>query len=166
MNSVVGDPDANSYVDLTYANEFFANSVNSADWPTTDSPKETALIEATRLLDTQFDWVGFIATETQSLRWPRDEVYDMDGRLYADTVVPKLVKDATCNLAYFLIQSGGLTQSQSDLKSLKIGPIDLKFNEDLTVVGIPKFIAKSLQSLGQFQGVIQGSAYNVNALRS
>ena len=166
INATVGHANANSYVDVAYANEFFVNSVNNGSWPTVLADKEAALIEATRIIDSQFDWNGLIVVGDQSLRWPRTLAYDMDGRLIASDVIPKILKDAVCNFAYYLIQSGGLNQSASDLKSLKVGPIDLKFNEGLSVIGIPRFIAKSLQSLGNFQGVIQGSVYNSNVIRS
>lgn len=166
INATVGHADANSYVDVVYADAFFANSINNASWPTVLATKEAALIEATRIIDTQFDWNGFIGEGDQALRWPRTLAYDMDGRLIAADTIPKILKDAVCNFAYFLTQSGGLNQTASDLKSLKVGPIDLKFNEGMSVIGVPRFVAKSLQSLGNFQGVIQGSAYNVNVMRS
>lgn len=166
INATVGHASANSYVDVAYADEFFTNSINNSSWPTVLADKEAALIEATRLLDSQFEWNGAIVIGDQALRWPRTSAYDMDGRLIASDIVPKILKDTVCNLAYYLIQSGGLNQSASDLKSLKVGPIDLKFNEGLSVIGVPRFVAKSLQSLGNFQGVIQGSAYSTNVMRS
>jgi len=90
----------------------------------------------------------------------------MDGRLIDPAVIPKILKDATCNLAYYLIQNGGLNQAQSNLKGLKVGPIDLKFSEGKSVVGVPKFIIKSLQSIGLYEGFVEGSIYNVNAVRA
>ena len=166
INAVVGDANANSYVDVTYADEFFANSVNNSSWPTLPLDKERALIESTRIIDSQFDWNGLIVEGVQALRWPRELAYDMDGRLYASDAIPKILKDAVCNMAYFLIESGGLVQTASDLKSLKIGPIDMKFNDGMSVIGVPRFVAKSLQSLGDFQGCIPGSAYSVGTIRS
>ncbi len=162
--SDVGSSTANSYVSLTEANDFFVNSVGSSAWPTSDSLKEASLIEATRILDSQFDWIGLIATNEQALRWPRLVAYDSDGRLLSE--IPALLKNAVCNLAYFLLQNGGLNQTQSDLKGLKLGPIDLKFSEGKSVIGVPKFIVKSLQSIGQYQGYVEGSVYTVNAVRS
>ena len=164
--SDAGSITANSYVSIADADVFFSQSVSNAAWPTSEPKKEAALVEATRILDSQFDWIGQIANPVQALRWPRLDAYDMDGRMIASTVIPKLIKEATCNLAYFLIQNGGLNQTQSDLKGLKLGPIDLKFNEGQSVIGVPKYIVKSLQSLGQYQGYVEGSVYSVNAIRS
>ena len=77
INAVVGDAGANSYVDVTYADEFFANSVNNSSWPTLPLDKERALIESTRIIDSQFDWNGLIVEGVQALRWPRELAYDM-----------------------------------------------------------------------------------------
>jgi hypothetical protein len=166
MNSTIGDSAANSYVSVAYADTFFASSVANSAWPTDTPKKEAALIESTRVLDSQFDWLGFIATSTQALRWPRTDAYDMDDREYASNIIPKILMDAVCNYAYFLLQNGGLNQTQSPVKEVKIGSIDLKFQEDESVIGVPSYIIKSLQSLGPYQGAMQGSAYSVEAMRS
>ena len=164
--SDVGSSTANSYVSVAEADVFFATSVGNSAWPTSAGSKEAALIEASRILDSQFNWIGNIANSEQALRWPRTDAFDADGRMISAVCIPKLVKDAACNLAYFLLQNGGLNQTQSDLKGLKLGPIDLKFVEGQSVIGVPKFIVKSLQSLGQYEGYVEGSVYSVNAIRT
>lgn len=166
LNDDVGSNIANSYVSVADADIYFSQSVGNTAWPTSSSEKEAALIEATRILDSHFNWVGSIADNVQALRWPRINAYDIDNRAISPISIPKLVKDATCNLAYFLIQSGGLNQTQSDLKGLKLGPIDLKFNEGQSVIGVPKYVIKSVQSIGQYLGFVEGSVYSVNAMRS
>ncbi len=167
MNSEVGHASADSYVSLEFANAFFENSIDNSAWPATDPLKSAALVEATRILDSQFDWYGDIATDSaQALRWPRINAYDMDGRKIPSDIVPKILKEAVCNLAYFMLQNGGLNQTQSDVKGVKVGPIALTFTPNESVIGVPKYIAKNLQSLGAFQGHIQGSVYTANAIRS
>lgn len=166
IQAIVGHVDANSYVDVAFADEFFLNTIDNDGWPTALAEKEAALIESTRILDSLFGWYGVIATDEQALRWPRNEVCDADGRLILPTVLPISLKNAVCNLAYYLLQNGGLNQTQSDLKGLKVGPIDLKFSEGKSVIGVPKFVIRSLQSLGQYQGYVEGSVYSVGAIRS
>lgn len=165
INSAVGGPAANSYVSVEYADSFFAASVGNSAWPPQLQLKEAALIDATRILDSQFDWVGSIAQESQSVRWPRIGVYDADNRLIASDAIPKSIMDATCHLAYYMIQNGGLNQSERDIKGVKIGPIDLKFS-DKSTIGMPRYLIKALQVFGTYTGAIQGSAYSVNVLRS
>lgn len=166
MINTPGAVNADSYVSLAEAETFFSSSVNTVAWLVTDELKEAALIEATRLLDSQFNWFGTIASDSQALRWPRNLVVDADGRAILATAIPKAIKDATCNLAYFLLDSGGLTQTQSDVLGIKVGPIDIKFADGATTIGLPRFIARSLIGYGQFSGIIQGSAYSVDAIRS
>lgn len=166
MITTPGAVDANSYVSLDEADMFFASSVKNSSWPESDELKEAALIESTRLLDSQFNWFGKIAADDQALRWPRSDVYDADNRLIPSDAIPKQIKDAVCNLAYYLVESGGLEQSQSDILGVKVGPIDIRFAAESTTIGVPRFIARSLKSFGSFLGIIQGSAYSVNALRS
>lgn len=166
MNSTVGDAAADSYVSLAYANAFFAASVANSAWPTDDLLKEAALKESTRIIDSLYNWFGYIATDTQALRWPRTDAYDLDGRLYPSNSIPKLLMDAVCNYAYFLLQNNGLSQTSNPVKEVKIGSIDLKFAEGQSVVGIPKYISKSLQSLGDYQGYSPGEVYNLDAIRS
>ena len=160
-----GAVDANSYVDIAYADAFFASQVVQGVWPTTLASKEAALIDSTRLLDSQFDWVGYIASEEQSLRWPRTDAYDADDRLLPSDGIPNIVKQATCYLAMFLIQNGGLTQFASNVAGVKVGPIDLKFT-DKSVVGLPSFVIRLLSGYGSYTGPSQGAAHSVSAVRS
>lgn len=166
LNSDVGSPTANSYVSVEFADSVIANSVHRSAWPTSASDKAAALIEATRILDSQFDWVGVIASSTQSLRWPRAYAVDADGRSIENTIVPTQIKVATVNLAYFLLQNGGPAAADAGLKGLKIGPIDLKFDDNSTVIGVPPLIVSSLRSLGRFTGSSNRSVKSVNAIRS
>lgn len=165
IDSSVGTSTANSYVSVEYADTFFASSVNSASWPTDLSKKEAALIEATRLLDQSFSWQGSIASDVQSLRWPRIDAYDVDGRLIASNVIPKAIADATCNLAYFLVQDGGLNQSSQSVSAFKIGPLDIKYSDNPSVVGVPRFVVQALNSYGSFTGYISGVVRSVKAIR-
>lgn len=164
FNSTVGQADSNSYVSVEQADEFFAASVNTTGWPTVLAEKQTALQEATRVLDEQFQWGGEIASDTQSLGWPRTGAYDHNARLIPSTIIPKRVADATCYLALFLVQNGGLSQDSIEVKGLKVGPLDLKF-ENKSVTGTPPYIVKMLEFYGYYYGHATGGAYSVKALR-
>lgn len=160
FDSTVGFSTANSYVSVEYADAFFAASVNSVSWPTVELQKQAALQEATRVLDEQFDWIGQIATTTQALAWPRSDAVDQEDRPIAIDVIPKRVADATCSLALFLIANGGLSKSGMNVKGLKVGPIDLKFEANETVVGTPPYIIQMLSKFGSYNG------YTLNGVRS
>lgn len=97
---------ANSYVSLAEANAYFDNRPDS-DWTgATDDAKKTALIKATDYLLERFRnrWKGLRIDPTQTLDWPRREVYpevyydDLDYEI-PSTTIPQEVKDATIVLA-------------------------------------------------------------------
>lgn len=165
MNSVPGSPTADSYVSVEYADAFMSSIIDNVDWPDTLSEKEAALKEATRVLDEQFSWGCTLTDYSQALAWPRTGFTDPEGRPIASNTIPKRVMDATCNLALFLLQNGGLNQSSSDLRSLKAGPISIAYSENEQVSGVPMYIVKSLNGFGSYRGYTLGAVYSVGATR-
>jgi len=165
FDSTVGLSTSNSYVSVEYADAFFAASINSSGWPTVELQKEAALQEATRVLDEQFSWIGQIATETQALAWPRSGAVDPEGRPIAVDAIPKRVADATCSLALFLIQNGGVSKSGMNVKGLKVGPIDLKFESNETIVGTPPYIVQMLSKFGYYNGYTLSGVRSVDVIR-
>lgn len=86
----------------------------------TTAEKEQALREATQLLDVLFGrrWVGYKASASQALHWPRLGGVDLHGYAIASTSVPQKVKDATCELAWRAITVGGVDTSTGDSSKL------------------------------------------------
>lgn len=165
INSTPGSAEADSYVSVEYADAFVSAMIDGDGWPSVLSEKEAALKEATRVLDEQFTWLGTLSNSSQSLGWPRTGFTDPDGRVIASDAIPKRVKDATCNLAIFLLRNGGLNQSSSDLKGIKAGPITISYDRNEQVSGAPMYIARSLQGFGSFIGYSAGAVYSVGAVR-
>jgi len=165
INSTPGSAEANSYVSVEYADAFVSAMIDSDGWPGVLSEKEAALKEATRVLDEQFTWQGSLSNVSQALAWPRSGFTDPDGRAIAADAIPKRIKDATCNLAIFLLRNGGLNQVSSDVRSIKAGPISIGFESNEQVSGVPKYVVKSLQGYGSYFGYTAGAAYAVGAVR-
>ena len=92
-----GKPDANSLVDLPYADQYFANRGNTAWAAFTADQRKSALIMGTAYASTQYVYKGQRATSTQSLPFPRVGVTDPQGNLPVG--VPTCVKDVVCELA-------------------------------------------------------------------
>lgn len=168
-----GDPTANSYVDMTYANAYANSRLGSSDWVDgDDDDKVIALVQATRVLDSVYDWNGWVDSETQSLKWPRrfainydaafgmDVNFDFDSTLnsyFADDVIPKAVKDATCELAISLLVTGSYNAEVSGLKLVKVGPIRIDFDNKLAQFSIPKTVIEMLRQMGWFKGSTGGN---------
>ena len=88
-----GLPNSNSYVSLTYANDYFTARQISEWTDLSDVEKEANLILATEYIDTIY-WNSFLGeklNEDQALLFPRV----IDGV----TEYPKRLEDATCQLA-------------------------------------------------------------------
>lgn len=92
-----GLTDANSYVDLTWVDSYFAGRGNIEWASATDNDKLVALIKATDYLDVSYNFVGTKASSTQALEWPRDDAEDKYGE--ALTGIPIILKKAIVELA-------------------------------------------------------------------
>ena len=126
---------ANAYIDTgNYA--WWVGATPGASMPVTgagavDTVALTrAILTATRLIDSFFDWTGSRATDGQSLEWPR---VDVDGAP-ADSV-PVEIRIATCaEVAYLTGESApawysGAADARQPV-SVRAGPVALSYDAD------------------------------------
>jgi hypothetical protein len=145
---------ANSYVSLSEADDYFAPDLNfAATWDgLSDTAKEYSLAWASRILDQKTDWRGTRVDEDSGLRWPRSYVYDRDDNLIDDNVVPKPVKDATCELAKYLQENDLTTGGDVDnIRKVVVDVIEIEFQEGTSQTGIPTILNAILTGLGSFR---------------
>lgn len=131
----VGSATANTYATLTEADAFAVARVNSAAWTAaTDDQKKSALVQATRLLDRVFHWVGKATTSTQALMWPRNGMVTATGYAMDDNVIPQQLKDAESEWAIRLIEDSSIVDDNEAVKlglqRIKVGPIDLEYQQN------------------------------------
>jgi len=144
-----GAIDANSYISVAEATGYFSLSFNRTAWSdAATSDKEKSLAEATRLLDTFVLWNGSIATETQSLGWPRTGVIDPDDRIVADTVVPIAIKNIVCELAYNILKNNGFDVSENVVDKIKVGSINIDFDVSQKSNGFTKIVRDAISFWG------------------
>lgn len=100
-----GLSDANSYASVADADAYHDGHLYAAAWTAASGAnKEKALVMATRLIDSQFQFDGVRAKETQALQWPREGCHDPDADGWTlDSMLPKAVLDATCEMARELL---------------------------------------------------------------
>ena len=102
-----GKPDANAYADVADGDAYFEGHLYASAWTAaTGVQKAAALVMATRLIDAEYQFYGARAVDVQSLQWPRENCPDPDGAaaaVFANNKVPKLVIDATCEMARELL---------------------------------------------------------------
>lgn len=148
-----GRPDANTYVTLEQAKQYFiGRRLHSSAWTAaTTAQKQTALRQASMLLDAEFTWGGLPLKEDQGLSWPRVNAFDRNGRR-RDGEVPKEVKSATCELAFYLLQEERLLARQGvGLKRLRVDVIEFEYSEKggTSPETFPSYVARMVHGLGQ-----------------
>jgi hypothetical protein len=121
-----GLANANSYVTWDII-EVFAEERSWSDWATaTDEAKEIAILDATIYLDTSYLWKGSIKLEAQALAWPRESVFDREGRELAG--VPQRIKDACCELARMKLTAALVaSRTEGEVQSLTAGSVSITY---------------------------------------
>jgi len=141
LDAEIGGIDSNSYATIEEADTYHATILYSDAWDTaTDDAKCRALVSATRMLDTWFDWVGTVASSEQRLLWPRDGAYGPNGYLHTTDEIPELIIWATAEQARALLLSDRSADSEVEtqgLKSLTAGSVQLEFSENVKAKPIP-----------------------------
>lgn len=148
MPTVIATPgasNANSYLTRDNATAYFGTRLNSTVWTAaSDANKDIALIQATRTLDAGFDWRGTSTYADQELAFPRTGLTRRTGYAVDSTTIPSEIEAATAELAMALLRSDRTLESAAGaagLTDLKVGPIQLKFKDDLSALIIPEAIA-------------------------
>lgn len=146
---------SNSYVSVQEASDYLIQ--NQFVYPTWDSldtsDKQKLLSWATRYLDQRARWNGYKAAETSALRWPRTGVQDADGNCIDSDVIPKQLRDATIEMARYLMQDDrSVDRSQDGLKEVQVDVIRLVFNENYRLPEVPNDINQILKGLGSVSG--------------
>ena len=100
-----GLANANAYADVADGDAYHAGHLYASAWTAASADqKAVALVMASRLIDAEYKFGGTRSVATQSLQWPREDCPDPDaGDMVAETMVPKSVVDAACELARELI---------------------------------------------------------------
>lgn len=134
----------NSFASLAEANTYFEKRLHVSAWTAaTTATKEAALAWATIQLN-ELSWRGVRTSGTQLLSFPRSglsytesmdgqssEMYDTYGGYTVITVPsnvpPTEIKNATAELAFWLIQSDKTAESDlAGFKRLKVDTIDIE----------------------------------------
>lgn len=180
--STPASPTANSYASLEDAAAYHDTHPYAATWDDADEDQKVrALITATRMLDTWFDWNGDISTLDQRLLWPRRGVlrpgispamqdirrndwHQPFGVLLSAETVPTIVVEATSELARQLLDSNRTADSDVEtqgLRSLKAGPVDLTFSASSVAKPIPDAVMVMASQLGRYKGRDGGAAVDL-----
>lgn len=144
LDATVGGESANSYCTRAEGTTYHEAHLYATAWTgATDANKDAALVWATRMLDEQIEWAGEKTTVEQALRWPRGGAYDRDGCGIEDDVIPTFLKNATAELARYLLEGnrpGTLDSSMSGVESVKVGTVEVKFDKMDRIATLPESV--------------------------
>lgn len=157
LDATIGGVSANSYIDEADAELYFANVINSDAWDAATAPnRKAALITASRLLDQNVNYFGFIAADTQALRWPRTSAFTQDGVEYSDAIIPEKLKNIVCDLALTILDNGGYTGATNQFKQLNIGSLLFKYKEPGGDGPFPPAVLEAIKLFGEYIGASTG----------
>ena len=131
IDSTIKGANANSYVTLTEANDYFDTSPDSSTWTNkTDDQKKRALISAARWIDTLV-FYGDRCDDGQALRFPRNN-YQVDGVELACSKIPNGIKYAQYELSRALANDTdamtGNVGTNGNIAEAKLGDLAVKYN--------------------------------------
>ena len=163
--ATAGAANANSYCDLAFADSFFSSRLGSEKWLQAQTLfREASLVTAAIVLDSDFSWIGVVASDTQSMRWPRKYVEDVDGREVTDTTIPLPIKQAQCELALQILKDGEYTGVISDLDTVRVGSIRVDFDQLAAKYAVPRTVLSLLSHWGTYEGAAGGRSVKVAKL--
>jgi hypothetical protein len=100
-----GKADANAYANVADGDAYHGGHLYASAWTAASADqKAVALVMASRLIDAEYQFGGTRSVAIQALQWPREDCPDPDaGDMVAETMVPKAVVEAACELARELL---------------------------------------------------------------
>lgn len=133
MNSYVTTAEADDYFSTKY--DFYDSENGGSGFETwanfSQEKKEGLLISATRILDS-WRYAGLKSVRTQPLMWPRQLIFDFEAVMYSPLVVPPKMKQATCEMAYWIWnQSERMMDdwSAEQFSNFEVGPLKLQTSQ-------------------------------------
>jgi len=140
--------------------DYVQNRVVSASvqnqWDALDGPVQLAfIVNATRALDNICNWIGEQYSRDQLLRWPRTNAWIENFQIDV-TITPLPVKDATCEMALWLMSTSGATSEQENeaYQRIQVGPLRIQFNDKSGTPAtryMPDVVAQILRDYATFE---------------
>ena len=167
-----GLPDANSYVDVDFADSYFQERGITA-WTGGDEAKQAWLIQATDYIEQVFAWrfVGVKMTEEQGLAWPRRGAVSREGVQLTDGVMPVALLRATCQYALRAVTGPLMPDPVVDATGFavvttrkKVGPIEKEFRV-MGSGGAPILVRSYPAADGLLAGLLRQGAGGTRVIR-
>ena len=143
---------AESYGPVSEADVYLEDTGYAPEWASFSATKKEGLLRAaTRTADNSMDFRGNILKDTQALSFPRENLYDREGRLIVG--IPLHLRQGIYELAYSMSQNNYLTDSEtSSLDSVRVGPIALELSSSAKITKtLPDMVIRLLGEYGRYR---------------
>lgn len=157
LDDTLAGANSNTYISLINANTYFDARLHTTAWTDalTDDIRNRALAMATKRID-QETFYGTRSTDIQKLAFPRDGLGDLDS-VELDGIIPEMLKDATCELAIYMISNDMSKPSvdTSNMSEVAVGSIKVKYaidkndNVSQSYDTLPPFVLSLLDDLSR-----------------
>lgn len=147
IDATIGGADTNSFLTLAEAETLIHQRPFHDAWDeiNDDDEKKAALIWATTILSHK-SWKGFIVSSDQKQAFPRDGLYDFDGRLYSSAVYPEWLKLACSELAFYVATEDRLSDTGTEgFSEIKVASIQVKIDKYDRPSRIPDYITNAIR---------------------
>lgn len=153
LDATVSGASANSYATRVEGDTYHDAHLYASTWDTAEAwKKDAALIMATRLLDEQVDWYGWKYTDTQALRWPRSGVEDPDGDWVDEDTLPTFLKNATAELARWLIAEDRTAEPTRAMSRVRVEGIEIVYDKNDRKPILPPSVVSIVRPYGKVRG--------------
>ena len=137
-----GSATANAYVSLVVAEQYHLDrpAVGLTWTAASDAQKNAAILWATKLLDSLYDWTGYVVSSTQALLWPRYGMWYPSGYYVPSDIIPVQLQQATAEYARQLLVSDRAGDSDIEtqgISSISAGPVSISFTDSVHAKVIP-----------------------------
>lgn len=125
-----GISNANSYCTLDYALEY-CTMKGYTDWQNlSENEQKIYIIRGTEFVDNFYNWRGIRYRQSQSMAFPRDNIYDDDR--YEVVGIPEKLKKACIEAAFLNVSSGANTlfstkDENGAIKKKKVETLEIEY---------------------------------------
>jgi hypothetical protein len=150
MPLIVGN---NSYVSVAEADAYMSTRIDNDAWANAAAiDREKALVTATGIVD-QYQFIGIVSDELQSLAWPRGFAVFYDPFLgynsaLDSSVVPNRIKVSVFEQAlHLLLNENLLDDTDESFERIKIGPLEIEDKSEFKAAKVSGIVLRSLRPL-------------------
>ena len=149
----------NSYITLAEADDYFSKSFGTYNWNNKEeTEKEGAILHSYKVLEIK-KWAGRKTAVAQTQQFPRREIFDRDGEVIGNTVIPQDIIDAQVELAKYILFYNDFTinnSTQNKASYIKDGEGSVAFNNVLPEE-LPSFVNALISHLFRRDSITSSS---------